>query len=117
MAVLASVLSSSLRRNLDHALAGVPSLRAHSAQIAASIRQGDVGRAIAGARPGERGVLGLAIRNSFAATINDLLVLTAGVALVGALGAFTLIRTRDIVTSETGEQLDQPPTAADMLSV
>ncbi|HEX3813446.1 MAG TPA: MFS transporter [Mycobacteriales bacterium] len=114
VAVLASVLSSSLRRNLDHALTAIPSLHGRSAQIAASIRQGDTGTVLASVRPQQRAVLGTAIRNSFAASINDLLVVTGTVALVGAVCALTLIRTRDIIASESGEQLSQPQSPAEL---
>jgi EmrB/QacA subfamily drug resistance transporter len=114
IAVLASVLSGSLRRNLNQALSATVGLRGHGAQIAASIRQGDPGPVIAGVRPDQRAALGIAIRNSFAASINDLLTVTGVVALVGALCALTLIRTRDIVRSETGEQLSSSMAPADL---
>jgi EmrB/QacA subfamily drug resistance transporter len=112
VAVLASVLSSTLRRNLGHALSGAPGLQSHSGQFAASIRQGRAGQVIAGVRPEQRRALGQAMRESFAASMNDLLVVTAVVALVGGACALVLIRGRDIITSETGEQLDRSELAA-----
>lgn len=117
VAVLASVLSSSLHRDLDHRLAGVPGLRGHGGQIAAGVRQGDTGKVIAGAPPQQRGVLAAAIRDGFAAGLDNLLVITGVVACVGAVCALVLIRSRDIITSETGEQPERPPAADGLRTV
>jgi EmrB/QacA subfamily drug resistance transporter len=113
VAVLASVLSSSLQRHLAQALIAVPSLHNHAPQIAASIRQGNVGKVLGGVGVSQRGQLDMAIRDSFAGSINNLLILTAVIALIGAVCSIVLIRTRDFITSETGEQLSSQRTPAE----
>ena len=43
----------------------------------------------------DRAAVGLALRSSFAAALNELLYVTAGVAIVGAVFAAALIRSKD----------------------
>jgi hypothetical protein len=51
----------------------------------------------------DRAAVGTALRSSFAAALNDLLYVTAGVAIVGAVCAALLIRPRDFRHQEGSE--------------
>ena len=73
------------------------------------IRQGSVGQALASAPPADRGTLAMALRSSFAAGLNDLLYVTAGLALVGGVCSMLLIRRKDFVAREDAAPA---PTAA-----
>jgi len=100
IAALGSIFANALRDNLGRALSSVPALAAHAPQIVAQIRQGDPSRAIAATAPALRGQLAEAIRSSFASGINDLAIVTAIVAFVGAAGSVVLIRRKDFLTRE-----------------
>jgi len=97
IAALGSIFTASLRHNLEHALASQPGLAGHASGVVDAIRQGQAGPAIAKVPAASRGQLVGAIHSSFATTINDLLVVTGVVALVGAVLSFVLIRSKDFV--------------------
>ncbi len=97
IAALGSIFTVRFRTSLDHALASVPALASHAAGDLAAIRQGEVGRALAATAPALRPRLGAAIHASFASAINDLAYVSGAVALVGAVFAFALIRSKDFV--------------------
>jgi hypothetical protein len=59
-----------------------------------------VGQFLATLPAGERGATALALRASFAAGLNDLLYVTAGVALFGGVCSLLLIRRKDFVARE-----------------
>jgi hypothetical protein len=61
------------------------------------VRQGQVGQLLASLPPARRGEVAVAIKAAFAAGLNDLLYVTAAVALVGAVCALLLIRSKDFV--------------------
>jgi EmrB/QacA subfamily drug resistance transporter len=69
-------------------------------RIAAAVRQGQVSALIAGLPPSRRSEFAAAIREAFAAGLNDLLYLTAGLALAGAICALLLIRRQDFVARD-----------------
>jgi hypothetical protein len=66
------------------------------------VRQGSVSQVLASLPVGDRAVVAMALRSSFAASLNDLLYVSAGVALVGAVCALVLIRPRDFVRRDEG---------------
>src|SRR6185437_3195626 len=76
------------------------SLAGSSAAIGAQIRQGSVGQLLASLPVNERAATALALRSSFAAGLNDLLYVTAGLALVGGVCSMLLIRRKDFVARE-----------------
>jgi EmrB/QacA subfamily drug resistance transporter len=108
IAALGSVFVAVLRRHLESDLSRVPALSAHAAQVVADVRSGDVAQAIAAAPASARAHLASAIDSSFVSGINDLLVITGIVAVVGAVCSVALIRSRDFVASgrptDTGKQ-------------
>ena len=61
------------------------------------VRQGQIGQLLASLPPARRGEVAAAIKAAFAAGLNDLLYVTAAIALVGAVCALLLIRSKDFV--------------------
>ena len=100
IAALGTIFSSSLRHHLDRLLSVAPQLKDHTQQIVTAIRQGQGGAAFAAVPPALRGQLGQAVKSSFASGINDLLIVTGALALVGAVGSMLLIRNRDFVSRQ-----------------
>jgi hypothetical protein len=99
IAVYGSLFASTLREKMDHALSGISALDQHLPKLIAAIRQGNIESAIDAAPASVRGELVAAVRSSFAGTLDVLLVVSAGLALVGALGAVVLVRSRDFVAT------------------
>jgi EmrB/QacA subfamily drug resistance transporter len=97
IAALGSIFASSLQTQLNHALSSSPSLAGHSGQVAAALRQGQAGSALAAVPPATRATLETAIRSSFTGALNDLLVVTACLALAGGVLSALLIRSKDFV--------------------
>jgi EmrB/QacA subfamily drug resistance transporter len=100
IAALGSIFTSSLRTQLDHALAAIPALSGHSDQIASAVRQGQAGQAFAHVPPAARAALGIAVKSSFTGALNNLLIVTAIVALVGGALAIPLIRSKDFAARD-----------------
>jgi MFS family permease len=107
IAVYGTLFASSLRHKMEQALAGIPSLHGLLPSVVADIQQGNAAGAIRAVPPSVRGPLVAGIHSSFASTLDLLLVVSAGLALVGAVASISLIRSRDFVASHAA-----PPTAA-----
>jgi EmrB/QacA subfamily drug resistance transporter len=110
IAVQGSIFAAVLKSSLEKHLASTP-LAPHASQIATAIRQG--GGGTSSLAPAQfRGQLVSAIRASFTSGINDLLIFTAVIALVGAVASVTLIRSKDFVVShQPAEQAAEPAVA------
>jgi predicted MFS family arabinose efflux permease len=94
IAALGSVFTAAMERSLAHAgRAGAAAPR-----IVAMVRQGQAGRLIASLPAGRREQAAAAIKAAFAAGLNDLLYVTGGLALAGAVCALLLIRGKDFVS-------------------
>jgi EmrB/QacA subfamily drug resistance transporter len=109
IAALGSIFAAHVRTNLDHALASVPALASRAASDAAAIRHGDVAGALAATPPALRPRLAAAFQSAFASAVNELALISGVVALVGAVLAFALIRSKDFV----GRGQDAGPAGAD----
>jgi EmrB/QacA subfamily drug resistance transporter len=114
IAALGSIFVSQMQSHLSSALP--PSLAGSAGTIAAAVRQGSIGQVLASVPAADRGVTILAIRSSFASGLNDLLYITAALALVGAVCALLLIRSKDFVEREaagpgTASATDSPAPA------
>jgi len=116
IAALGSIFIPAMQSHLASTLP--PSLAGSAAKIAAAVRQGSVGHVLASVPAAERGATALALRSSFASGLNDLLYITAGLALAGGVCALLLIRSKDFVQRDgaaprTAHAPDSPaPTAA-----
>jgi len=107
-----AALGSIFNAALQHNLASVPAVGSSAPRIATVIRQGQVGRLLASLPPARRGVVAEAIRGAFAAGLNDLLFVTAGLAFAGGVSALLLIRSRDFVRREDAEASGVSPATA-----
>ena len=83
---------------LQHSLTGAAAVASSAPRIVAMVRQGQVGQLLASLPPARRGEVAAAIKAAFAAGLNDLLYVTAAIALVGAVCALLLIRSKDFVS-------------------
>ena len=93
IAALGSIFTSAIARHLSAALP--PSLAGSAGSMVNAIRQGSVGQLLATVPAADRAAVGGALRSSVAAALNQLLWVTAGLALVGAVCAVVLIRRKD----------------------
>ncbi|MGP7999826.1 MAG: MFS transporter [Streptosporangiaceae bacterium] len=115
IAALGSIFISAMQSHLASTLP--PSLAGSAQTIAAAVRQGSVGHALASVPAADRGATAFALRSSFASGLNDLLYITAALALVGGVCALLLIRGKDFVRREdaapgTAQAPDSPARAA-----
>jgi EmrB/QacA subfamily drug resistance transporter len=92
IAALGSIFAAAMQRNLTASLARVPSLAGSAPRIVALVRQGQTGKLFGTLPPTVRGQAAAAIRSGFAAGLNDLEIVTAAIALIGAVCAMLLIR-------------------------
>ena len=98
IAALGSIFTSAIGRHLTAALP--PSLAGSASAIENAVRQGAVGQSLASVPAASRGAVALALRSSVAAALNDLLYVTAGVAIAGAVCAMLLIRRKDFLSRD-----------------
>jgi hypothetical protein len=101
IAALGSVFVSAMQSHLASTLP--PSLAGSAGTIAAAVRQGSAGHVLASLPAADRAATALALRSSFASGLNDLLYISAALALVGGVCAVLLIRGKDFVRREGGE--------------
>jgi EmrB/QacA subfamily drug resistance transporter len=113
IAGLGSIFAAALQHHLTYA-SPVASL---APRIATMVRQGQVGQLLASLPPARRGEVAVAIKAAFAAGLNDLLYVTAAVALVGAVCALLLIRSRDFVSRAEPPAVSAADTTADPGSI
>jgi MFS family permease len=93
IAALGSIFTSAIQHHLSAALPA--SLAGSEGRILTAVHQGTISQLFGSVPPADRAVVGAALRSSFAAGLNDLLYVTAGLAIVGAVCATTLIRRKD----------------------
>jgi EmrB/QacA subfamily drug resistance transporter len=108
-----AALGSIFNAALQHNLAGEKAVAASAPRIATAVRQGQVGQLLASLPPARRGVVAEAVRGAFAAGLNDLLFVTAGLACTGAVCALLLIRSQDFVRRDGAEVPGVSPAAAE----
>jgi EmrB/QacA subfamily drug resistance transporter len=107
IAVYGSIFTTSLKHNLTHNLAGTSGLAGRGSEISNALQQGKISGVFTSVPAASRVPLVSAIHSSFASTLNDLLIVSGALALVGAVCAVLLIRSRDFVASHA-----PPPAAA-----
>jgi EmrB/QacA subfamily drug resistance transporter len=113
LAASIAALGSIFNTALQHNLASAHAVASSAPRIVTMVRQGQVGQLLASLPPGRRGVVAEAIRGAFAAGLNDLLFVTAGLALAGAVCALVLIRSQDFVQAGRTEPQGVPPATAE----
>jgi EmrB/QacA subfamily drug resistance transporter len=112
IAVYGSIFATSLHHKMEQTLVGTPALHHLLPSVVTAVQQGN-GMAAIGAVPGPlRAPLVAAIHSSFASTLDLLFVVSAGLALVGAVCAVGLIRSRDFVASQPPPQPEPSSTGA-----
>jgi hypothetical protein len=105
IAALGSIFSSQIR---DHVVSGLRAAHQAGAHaLASAISNGQISQAIAHVAPRSRATVLGVVRTSFVAGLNEIFLVAAIVALVGAVGALALIRSRDFAS-----QTEQAPQAA-----
>ena len=112
IAVYGSIFAASLHHKMDQALSGTPALHRLLPSVVTDIQQGRGGQAIASVPAPVRGELVAAIHAAFASTLDVLFVVSACLALVGAVCAVGLIRSRDFVASQQQPQSAPPQSAS-----
>jgi EmrB/QacA subfamily drug resistance transporter len=109
IAVLGSVFQTRLRGALAPALAHTPAA-AHLSSVARAVA-GGASKQVLGAVPGpQRARAAVAIHAAFVSALNDILLVGAIIAFVGAVGSLLLVRGRDFATYSHGAA--QPAEAA-----
>ena len=111
IAAYGTIFTASIRNSLGHTLEGVPGLAGKTPQIISGIQQGNVGAVIKGTPAAARGQVVSAIHSSFTGALNDLLVVSGILALTGAVGAVSLIRSKDFVGQQQGPPAGAGPEA------
>jgi hypothetical protein len=99
IAAFGSIFTSSIRSHLQHSLSSVPALAGKEHQVVGAIQQGNVGAVIASVSGSARGELVAAIHVAFAGAMNDLLIVSGILALIGSICSVLLIRSKDFVVS------------------
>ena len=117
IAGLGAVFQHEITVNTKAALAsGAPGrqvLGAAHGQLSGALVSGDVSRLTRHLSPAARAALGHAYRAGFTSAFTSILMIAAAVALLGALFAFALVRSRDFVASEhTALARDSEPAGA-----
>jgi EmrB/QacA subfamily drug resistance transporter len=107
IAVLGAIFESAIRSHLAPRLAGSP-VAGHAAQIAHAVAGGGTQRVLAAVPTGQRAAANSAIHAAFAASMNDILLVGALIAFVGAALGLVLVRARDFVTYGAPEAAAAP---------
>jgi EmrB/QacA subfamily drug resistance transporter len=102
VAALGSILASKVHSGVAAALQGGP-LAPHAHQFARAVANGQLAGAIRATPAPLRGLAAGAARTGFVASLNEVLLIGAVVALVGSVLTFALIRQRDSVGVESDE--------------
>jgi EmrB/QacA subfamily drug resistance transporter len=97
IAALGTIFAGTVDHQLRAGLARIPGAAAHAGAVSSQVRAGDLGGALARVPAAERGRVLHVAGGAFIHGVNDLLVVTAVVAFVGAACSLALIRTEDFV--------------------
>jgi EmrB/QacA subfamily drug resistance transporter len=99
IAALGALLQSKITSKLDAALGGAPLPPGSVDHIAAAVSSGGASAAAQGVPAPVRGLVGDAARRAFIDGLNEILIVAAVLAFVGATLALLLVRRRDFVTA------------------
>ena len=99
IATLGAIFQSHVRSSLSASLAGTPGAT-HARQIAQGVSSGAIRQVLARVPPAFRGRVAHAAREAFVGGLNDVFVISAVIAFVGAFAALALVRRRDFQGDE-----------------
>jgi EmrB/QacA subfamily drug resistance transporter len=99
IAGLGALLQSKVTNKLETALASAPLPHRAVSHIAEAVSSGGAEAAARGVPAPVRGLVGTAARRAFIDGLNEILIVAAVLAAVGAVLAFALVRRRDFVTA------------------
>jgi len=102
IAALGAIFQARVESKLLDVLAGTPAAD-RSDQLAEAIASGGSKQAIASAPPQFQGRITGAANQAFISAFNDILLVGVGIAVVGALCGFVLVRRRDFVAAPAAE--------------
>jgi EmrB/QacA subfamily drug resistance transporter len=110
IAVLGSIFESTLTSKLAPALARTP-IAAHVSQVAHAVAAGGAEVVVRAAPAAHRAQASEAIHGAFASAMNDILLVGAIVAFVGAVLGLVLVRGSDFVTYQSRDTATAPASA------
>jgi EmrB/QacA subfamily drug resistance transporter len=117
IAALGSIFTSAVRSHVASGLHAAHQGGAHA--IATAIANGQIAQAIAHVAPRARAAVGEVVRASFVAGLNDIFLVAAIVALVGAAAALAFVRSSDFVAQSDaqpgGEAVSAAPRSATLV--
>jgi EmrB/QacA subfamily drug resistance transporter len=108
IAVLGTIFTSAIQSHLSGSLPS--SLAGSTGRVTNAVRQGSIGQLLASLPATDRAPVAAALHSSFAAALNELLYVTGGLALFGAVCAMVLIRRQDF--HQQGEGRSAEPAGA-----
>src|SRR5579884_799698 len=111
IAVLGALFESRITSMLTPKLAHTP-VAGHAAQIAHAVSAGATQKVLHAVPPQERARAAAAIHVAFTSAMNEIFVVGAVIALVGAVLAVVLVRGRDFATYSPAEREPEPEPAA-----
>ena len=97
IAVLGAIFESSLTTAITPKLAGTPAA-GQGAEIARAVAAGGAQKVVAGIPAADRATASTAIHAAYASSMNDILLVAAIVAFIGAVLGLVLVRGSDFVT-------------------
>jgi predicted MFS family arabinose efflux permease len=112
IAALGAIFTSEVRSHVASGLRAAHQGGAHA--IATAIASGQTKQAIARAPINVRATLGHVARTSFVAGLNEIFLVAAIIALVGAACALLLIRSRDFISQDEDRPEGASPNAAEL---
>jgi EmrB/QacA subfamily drug resistance transporter len=113
VAGLGAFFSSRISSELSTQLAGQPAaIRAHESQFSDAISSGGIHHALADVPQQAQGFLANAADTSFIAAFNEILLIACGVAFVGSVLGFLMVRKSDFIGWAPEAEAPQPPDTA-----
>ena len=111
VATLGTILVSHVHSSVLTGLQGTP-LAGHAHAIAHAVSIGGGADAIASTPPPLRGLVALTARSALVQGLNAIMLISAVVAFAAAVDSFVLIRERDFVALDEGEEEELEPAVA-----
>ena len=111
IAGLGALFQARVSDKLGDALSGAPLPAGTEDELAAAVTSGGTQAAAQAAPPEARDVIVEAARGAFVDGLNEILIVAAGVAFIGAILALALVRARDFVAAPSARPAEAPSEA------